>query len=462
MSHAPHTPRVRDDAPPRPVDVIVGPFQRFASFGASGSILLLLCSIAALVWANSPWGATYVALWQETTIKVGFGGAALEKPVVVWINDLLMAAFFFLVGLEIKREIMIGELASPKRAAMPLIAAVGGMVVPGLIYAAFDWGKPSIRGWGIPTATDIAFALGFLALLGSRVPIALRVFLSTLAIADDLGALIIIAAFYTEELAMSYMLYAAVATIVLAVLNMLGVRRAWPFAVVAAALWFFVLKSGVHATIAGVIAAMFIPATMGVDTKKFITFTRDRLEDFEKACEHEEHIARNPRRQAIVQAMEDACDHVQTPLHKLEHALLPWVAFLILPIFALSNAGVNIKEDMPKGDQWLITLGAAVGLALGKPIGITLASLIAVKLGVATLPRNVTWMQLHGAAWLAGIGFTMSLFIAGLAFPDGHALAAAKIGVLGGSLVAAVVGLLILWKSVSGNRNDHGSTQSKH
>lgn len=438
-----------------PVDVVIAPIQRFLDLETAGGIVMLACAALAMFWANSPWVHAYDAIFYET--KISFSIASLKvlgkhPESIYWINDALMAAFFFLVGLEIKREVLIGELSSVKKAAVPLFAALGGMAVPGAIYAAFNWGEPSLRGWGVPMATDIAFALGVMALLGNRVPVALRVFLAALAIADDLGALVIIAAFYTDHLELTNLALAGGCLAVMAGMNLMGVRRSLPYAVVGLFLWFFVLESGVHATIAGVLGAMTIPVRAEVDTKRFMAFTRQRVDELEEEGKHGESIVTSPMQQGLVQSVEDACNRVQSPLHQLEHAMAPWIAFVIVPIFALANAGVPLKGDLTALATSRVPLGVALGLMLGKPIGIMLAAWIAVRMGLGALPRGVTWKHLHGAAWLGGIGFTMSLFIATLAFPSRDDLNAAKLAILVGSAISGIVGLVILSRASSPTR----------
>jgi NhaA family Na+:H+ antiporter len=419
------------------------PFQEFAARETSGGILLLICTATALVWANTPWADYYAALWHAP-ITVGFAGVRLSRDLHFWVNDALMAIFFFVVGLEIKRQLVAGELASPRRAALPILAAGGGVVVPGLIYAALNAGGPGAPGWGIPMATDIAFAIGILALLGDRVPIGLKVFLTALAIADDIAAVLVIAVFYTDQLA-----WGAVALSILCVLaalaaNRLGIRHPLPYAAIGAVLWIAILQSGVHATIAGVLLAFLIPCHTAVNQREFLRHGRALLDHFERAAEAEPfEILADAEQQAAVEALEDACEKVQPPLHRLEHALHPWVTFAITPLFALANAGVSFSgaPGIPN-----IMVGVALGLILGKSTGITLASWLAVRLGIASLPERVSWSHIHGAAWLAGIGFTMSLFIADLAFTGDGRLRAAKLGILIGSICAGIIGSAILMR----------------
>lgn len=362
---------------------------------ASG-LLLMLAAAAAVVWAN--WsGDSYERIWR-TPLAVGLAPFALVKPLLLWINDGLMAVFFLLVALEIKREIRGGELASVRRAALPIAAALGGMIAPAAIYGVLNAGGPGARGWGIPMATDIAFALGVLALLGRRVAPSLRVFLAAVAIADDLGAVLVIALFYTGDLAWMPIGLAMVVFTVLLVVNESGIERATLYLLLGATLWLCVLESGVHATIAGVVLAFTIPPAL---------------------------------------------------ISRLEHALKPWVALAILPLFALSNAGVRLTGGVTAFALDPITIGVVLGLFVGKQLGITASCCVLVRFGIASMPSGATWRQLYAVALLCGIGFTMSLFIATLAFGPSSRLEAAKIGVLAGSLLSGVAGYLV----VAGRRN---------
>ena len=414
---------------------------------AASGIVLLACTVIALAWANSPWAASYSEFFHHRDITVALGETVVIRGSVEWwINDALMAIFFFVVGLEIKREIVVGELSTFRKAALPMMAALGGMVVPAAIFAGLNAGHEGSRGWGVPMATDIAFALGVLALLGRRAPHGLRVFLATLAIADDLGALIVIAVFYTDDLRMGYLGGALACSGLMFVLGALGVRRSAVYLLLGLIVWYLVLMSGVHATIAGVLAALAVPVRSRVDTREFLDFSRRTLDEFDATGPEGTSIAANARQQALVQSLEDACDRVQTPLQVFEHALAPWVAFLIVPLFALGNAGVSLSGGVPEGEALRVTGGVAVGLVLGKPAGILLATWIAVRLGLGELPRGVRWAHVHGVGWLGGIGFTMALFIAQLAYRDGEfLLTSAKVGILAGSGVAAMVGLALLW-----------------
>jgi NhaA family Na+:H+ antiporter len=476
-----HGPLVRPEeiGAPRPVDALLRPLRRFMRFEAAGGILLMLASIAAMIWANSSYGHSYHQIWHETKLSIKIADFQIAWSLGHWINDLLMAVFFLVVGMEIKRELLVGELASVRRAAVPIIAAIGGMAIPAAIYVAFTWGRPEIRGWGVPMATDIAFALGALAILGSRVPFGLRVFLASLAIIDDLGALLVIAIFYSDNLQMTYLGSAAGVAVILLAHNALGVRRAHAYFLWGLVLWYLVYKSGVHATIAGVIVAATIPARTSIDGAGFIRGVRSLAEDFERAGDHDTDVVTNPKQQGVIKTMEVFCERAQTPLQRLEYGLLPWSSFFIVPIFALANAGVVIgggghavpaAADAVAGAAATAShqgiaamllapksLGIMAGLFIGKPIGIFLFTWLAVKVGIGALPRGVTWRHLLGAGFLGGIGFTMSLFIAALAFPDPEQLNIAKAAVLGGSILAGIGGFAVLLtgKPVSQNENGH-------
>jgi NhaA family Na+:H+ antiporter len=429
-----------------PIERLLRPFREFAHLEASGGVVLLAAAALALVWANSPWAGAYAALWH-TPLTVAVGGAVLTQDLHHWINDGLMGLFFFVVGLEIKREVLVGELASPRRAALPAAAALGGMLLPAALYALLNAGGPGAPGWGVPMATDIAFALGVLALLGRRVPLALKVFLTALAVLDDIGAVLVIALFYTPSVSWSALAAAGGVLVLLVAANRLGVRAPLAYGGLGVGLWLAVLLSGVHATVAGVLLAMTVPARTRIDPAAFVARGRAFLADF-AAGPPSPAEARGgfitEGQQTAVLALEEACEHVQTPLHRLEHALHPWVAFAVVPLFALANAGVPLGGDLGAAVAQPVTLGVFVGLVLGKSAGIAAASWLAVRSGLAALPEGVTWRQVCGAAWLGGIGFTMSLFIAALAFGDDGLLAAAKLGILGASLVAGLVGWAIL------------------
>jgi len=379
--------------------------REFLKLESASGILLVVAGALAMVAAN-----TMLAGWYEsllaTPFKIQLGDLELDKPLVIWVNDLLMAIFFLLVGLEIKREVVMGELSDTAKVALPAFGAVGGMLVPAAIYAWLNWNDPvGIRGWAIPSATDIAFALGVLSLFGERVPVGLKIFLMTLAVLDDLGAIVIIALFYTSQLSIEALMLAGLAVAVLLALNRLGVMAIAPYVLVGTMLWVCVLKSGVHATLAGVVTALFVPA-------------RD-----------------------------DPAHPGHPPLLRLEHALHPWVAYGILPVFAFANAGVSLAGLSVEDLLQPIPLGIVLGLVVGKQVGVFSMAWLAIKLGVARLPSGVDLKQIYGAAILCGIGFTMSLFIGMLAFESTAAsevVVTDRLGVLVGSLIAALTGYVVL------------------
>jgi NhaA family Na+:H+ antiporter len=430
-------------APPPVIERILRPFQRFTQQETSSGVVLLACAVIALGWANSPWGGSYEHLWEQR-VTIGHQRYGLTMSLHHWINDGLMAIFFFVVGLEIKRELLIGELSTRQTAALPIAAALGGMIAPALIYTAFNAGTPASRGWGIPMATDIAFSLGALALLGPRVPTVLKVFLAAFAIADDLGAVIVIALFYTAELSMPSLFAAAVIFAALLGANRLGVRNAVVYGVVGIVLWLAVLASGVHATIAGVMLALAIPARTRINESEFIARVEQSLADFRAADEPGTSVLTNPGHQDAIHQLEEACEAAQAPLFKLEEKLHGFVAFGIMPLFALSNAGVRVAGGSLDVLTSPIVLGIVLGLVVGKPIGITAFSWLSARAGIAALSRDVGWGSLHGVSWLGGIGFTMSLFVADLAFGGTPQLEEAKVGILLASTIAGITGYVIL------------------
>jgi len=424
------------------IERVLSPLHRFFSASAAGGLVLLGCTVVALAIANSPWADSYHHLW-EAPVTIGAAGFGLTLSLHAWVNDGLMAVFFFLVGLEIKRETMVGELATRRSATLPVAAAIGGMLVPALLYVLVNRGGPGASGWGVPMATDIAFALGILALVGDRVPTSLRVFLAALAIADDLGAVLVIALFYTNAIDWTALAAAGVALLGLFALNRAGARRPLTYALLGIVLWVFMLKSGVHATIAGVLVALSVPARTRINEDQFLAEAEASLTDFRAADEPGTTVLTNAGHQGALSRLERAADLAQSPLQRMEHALDGIVGFVIMPVFALANAGVSLT-GVASALASPIVLGIALGLLLGKPLGITLLSFIAVRAGAADLPTGMTWRHIHGAAWLAGIGFTMSLFIAALAFGDAALLDTAKIGVLGASIIAGVVGYVLV------------------
>ncbi|MES2459038.1 MAG: Na+/H+ antiporter NhaA [Armatimonadota bacterium] len=434
-------------AAPRPISRLLRPFREFARIQASSGILLLICAVIALLWANSPWSGSYTRL-LGTYVTVGAEGFGVRETVLHWINDGLMAVFFFVVGLEIKREILVGELSSVRKASLPIAAALGGMVIPALLYVLVNRGGPGAGGWGVPMATDIAFALGVLALLGSRAPTALKVFLTAFAIADDIGAVLVIAFFYTASVHVGALLLGFGLLALAALANWSGVRSPLVYVLIGVATWVAFLQSGIHATVAGVLLAMTIPARARIDAATFTERARALVDRFEQAGDKDDNdIPTTNERQVALHTLEQAAERVQTPLQRMEHSLHPWVTFAIMPVFALANAGVPLSGTGGGGLLSPVPLGILLGLVLGKPLGVTAAAWLAVRSGVASLPSGVTWQHVIGAGWLGGIGFTMALFIAGLAFPDANSLASAKLGILGASFMAGVIGFTLLLRS---------------
>lgn len=382
----------------------VNKIQEFMKFDASSGLVLMAMTVLALIAANTGLSGLYKG-FLETNVRLGIGGFEISKPAVLWINDGLMAIFFFLVGLEIKREVLMGELSSIDKASLPIMAAIGGMAGPGLVFVYLNWGSAAtLTGWAIPAATDIAFALGILALLGSRVPVSLKVFLLAIAIIDDLGAIMIIAVFYSSELSVNALTLSMLAFVVAVALNRMGVQRIAPYLIIGVFMWVMVLKSGVHATLAGVLIAMTIPL---------------------KAKEGDKSL-----------------------LYRMEHGLHPWVAFLILPIFAFSNAGVSLTGIEMNDLLEPLPLGIALGLFFGKQIGVFGVTYLLVKSGLSRLPKGMNWQHVYGIACLTGVGFTMSLFIGSLAFNNIEMMNSVRLGVLSGSIMSGILGFAVLRASV--------------
>jgi NhaA family Na+:H+ antiporter len=427
-----------------PIDRLRRPFDHFMHHQSTGGVLLFVGAIAALVLANSPWGTAFHHLW-ELPLGIDIGGFRLERTLHHWINDGLMALFFFVVGLELKREVVGGELSDPRKALLPVAAGFGGMIVPALLFVLFNPpGSDTNSGWGVPMATDIAFALGLMALLGSRVPTALKVFLTTVAIADDLGSVLVIAFFYTQEIGWNYLAIGggALATMVLA--NLLGVRSYLFYGVVGIGLvWTAFLLSGIHATIAGVLAALTIPARTRLNEGQFLSRLRLLTDRFERQdpnglptlSEDQLHTIGAIKRSAAL---------AETPLQRLEQGLHPLVAFVILPLFAFANAGVELPQDPMMALQGTVFLGVLLGLVVGKPVGILLTCWLLLRTGVAKLGAGIRWGHLVGMAVLAGVGFTMSLFVNELAFTDAAPVQQAKLAILLASLIAGSGGYLWL------------------
>ena len=425
-------------------------FDEFTRIEALGGILLVIVTLIALAWANLPWSGAYFGLWH-TELAIELGRFRLAYDLQHWVNDGLMAIFFFVVGLEIKREVLAGELSRPRQAILSIAAAIGGMLVPAALYLALNAGTEGARGWGVPVATDIAFTLGLLTLLGSRVPASLKVFFTAMAIADDLGAVMVIALFYTSGVSWLALGIGAAFLAALVGLNRARVYQPLPYALLGIGLWLAFLKSGVHPTVAGVLLAMTIPARTQADTTAFLAQCTAILSDFERPGATQLG-SQGGRRQAAVQTLETIAERLESPLQRLERTLHPWTTYVVVPIFALANAGVSLGGDLPGALTRPVSLGIIAGLVVGKPLGISLASWLAVRLGLADLPQGVGWPALFSASFLAGIGFTMSLFIAGAGFEDPLLLDAAKIGIIAASLIAATTGALLLNLTTTGYR----------
>lgn len=428
---------------------ILSPFEQFLKRTTAGGVLLVVATVVALALASALGAEAIHHFWDQKLAISASTRFGLELSWHHWVNDGLMALFFLLVGLELKREILVGELSSPRDAVLPVVAAIGGMVVPAAIYAALNAGTPTASGWGIPMATDIAFAVGILVLLAWRIPRNLIIFLTALAIADDLGAVLVIAFFYTAQLDLRALGASGALLALLVLLNRGGIRRPLPYALVGIVFWYAVRESGVHATLAGILLAFTIPARPAF-TPAMFERRIDELQSAFRADRRDTETADDPlgnhRMAAIAEAMEQSAGAVQSPLQRLEHALTPWVTFVIIPVFALANAAIDLT-DVRLGEALAsrATQGIILGLVLGKFVGISLGSWIAVRLGWGRLPSGVEWRHLLGAAWLGGIGFTMSLFIGQLAFRDPVVMEQAKLGILIASAVSAAIGLAWLF-----------------
>ena len=426
-----------------PSEALAEPFERFARVKAASGFILLGCAAAALALANSPWAGAVRDFWQ-LDFTVGLEGFELEKPLILWVNDGLMAVFFFLVGLEIKREMLAGELASLRQAMVPVVAAVAAMAAPALVYLAVNAGTPFERGWGIPMATDIAFVLCVLSLLGDRVPLSLKVFLTALAIVDDIGAVLVIAVFYTPDISRAALAVGLAGVVAAGLGNALRARATLFYALAGLVAWVGFLKSGVHPTVAGVLVAMCIPARTRSGVVDFKRAAGEALAGLEGAAQSGVTALADARRHVLLAAVEQASRHAATPLRRMEHALVPWVSFGIMPIFALANAGVSLEGLSLAALARPVTLGVAAGLALGKLTGVFASVWLMHKTGLAPLPAFTTWRHVLGAGILAGIGFTMSLFVAQLAFASPQTLDDAKVGIIAVSLFSGVAGWLVL------------------
>ena len=432
-------------------------FETFVETESASGVLLFLCAIVAVLWANSSGAHLYHAIF-ETPITLGVGSFTAQKSLHHVINDALMVVFFLVVGLEIKREVLVGELSTTKQALLPVAAALGGMIVPALIYTVTVGGGAAEHGWAIPMATDIAFSLAVLSILGSRVPSALKILLTALAIVDDLGAVLVIALFYTSSLSAHYLGIAVSLVALLIMFNRLGLRHTLPYLIVGVFLWYAVLMSGVHSTIAGVLLAFTIPLGYSLDPNELVKEAKDALEKFDLR-----HASPNSLTRDEQMALEKlGMLHRQTtpPLENLLHQLHPWVAFLIMPLFALANSGITVEGNFLGALQHPVSLGVALGLVLGKPIGILAACAIAVKCGLAALPKGAQFKDILGIGILAGIGFTMSLFISGLAFSDPEIATVSKVGILSGSTISLVIGYLYLARTPRSDGSSQRTVQT--
>ncbi|MGB1110379.1 MAG: Na+/H+ antiporter NhaA [Gammaproteobacteria bacterium] len=428
---------------------ILTPFEHFLHRETAGGVVLMTCTVIALVLANSPLVGSYEHL-LHIPMGFSFGETSLVMSLHHWINDGLMTLFFFVVGLEIKREVLVGELSRPKQAALPIVAAMGGMVVPALLYFAINPEGPTSQGWGVPMATDIAFAVGVMVLLGKRVPPSMFAFLVALAIVDDLGAVAVIAIFYTDNISLQALFASGLLLCLLVLMNIVGIRRPMPYFIVGLFLWLAMHASGIHATVAGVLTAWTIPARPKFSPEAFSRMVQGlmaRYNQFARREGQQDEIINNmQQRRAIVQTLENGVHMMETPLQRLEYSFHTPVAFLVIPIFALANAGVPIDfAHLGTALTEPVALGVMVGLIFGKLIGIAGASLLAIKLGLGEMPKGASRNHIIGVALLGGIGFTMSIFISELGF-KGHAemLLSAKTGILFASLIAGVLGYLIL------------------
>ena len=425
---------------------IIKPLTRFIKDESFSGILLVFVTVLALFWANSPFEGSYHKLW-ETKFTLDIGGYGLSKPLHFWINEGLMAIHLFLIGLEIKREVMIGKLSTLRTSLLPILAAIGGMIVPAIIYISFNIDTPvNINGWAIPMATDLAFALGILTLLGKRVPVALKVFLSALAIVDDIGAVLSIAFFYSEGLLLQHLGIAAGVFLLMFFLNYMGVRNIWVYVVFGIfGLWLNILLSGIHAPVAGVLAALTIPARRKVNTNEFARRIGRQVKAFQYTIQQESHLLLTGNQLNIIDKIRSYCRHAESPLQKLEHRVHGFAIYFVMPVFAFANTGLPISANVM---EVLYTNSASsgifFGLLFGKVIGVSLFALLSVRLGIAALPEGVTPGQIIGLGFLAGIGFTMSVFISELAFYDEDLTTLAKKAIFAASFLSGVIGYVML------------------
>lgn len=425
--------------------ILITPFQKFVKIESFSGILLFSATIIALIWANSPYSQMYESLWQYE-IGIVTQSFELTKPLILWINDGLMAIFFFLIGLELKRELLIGELDSPQKAAFPFFAAIGGMLIPAILFLIFNKNPETINGWGIPIAADIAFTLAILKLVGSRVPLSLKVFLTAFAIIDDIGAVLVIAVFYSSGINWLLLAYAFVLFSILLFLSYRKIHSKYLILLFGIIIWILFLKAGIHPTVAGILLAFTIPIRQKVDVKTFTNKLNDIANEIKISTDNENYILSKKQIEQI-DNLEACSDKVQSPLQQLEHRLHNWVAFFIIPLFAFANAGVSFGTDMNLDSALVANI--AICLFAGNFIGVSLMSFLSMKLKLAALPEGVNFIQILGIASLAGVGFTMSIFISNLAFVANPVfIDSAKTGIIIGSLFSGIVGFLILKLSI--------------
>lgn len=433
-----------------PIDKLIQPVNRFIHLEYTSGIVLFLGVVTALIWVNSPFSESYHHIW-DIEFSFGFDRHVLSHPLHLWINDGLMAIFFFVIGLELKREFIAGELSTLSKAALPMFAALGGMLVPAAIYIAFNYGTAGEHGWGIPMATDIAFALALLSIAGKHIPASIKVFLSALAVADDLGAVLVIAFFYSAGIVWLPLLIGLGFLVILAIGNFLGVRSSAFYLLIGFGVWVGFLLSGVHPTIAGVLVAFTIPARTKINEKLYSTRLRELSAEFDREIPNKNSLT-TPKQHVTIEHVKTLSLAAQTPLQKIETALHPWVAFVIMPLFALANAGIVIGADFFSLLINPVSIGVSLGLVIGKFMGVLLFTWVMVKTGWASLPYGATWKHIMGVALLAGIGFTMSLFVSALAFHQAQMIDQAKYGILLASLIAGIAGIIVL-KAQSGKVN---------
>lgn len=423
--------------------ILLNPISRFINNSTTSGVVLFATAVIALILANSPLQDAYHHFWQHT-FSIGFNEYVVSKSLHHWINDGLMSIFFFVIGLELKKEIMMGELSKPKKAVLPICAGLGGMAIPALLYLTLNPSGEASAGWGIPMATDIAFALGILYMLGDRVPVSLKVFLTVLAITDDLGAVLVIALFYTSDISMMSLLFGGGFLVILIVANLLGVRNTVFYGIVGiGGLWMAFLLSGVHATVAGVLAALTIPANVKIQDKRFVVKMNALTNDFEQSTPNNVTLL-SYEQLHIVERIRFYSKAALTPLQRLEHSMTPFIAFVVMPIFAIANVGITFSGNFSQNLVSNVSLGVILGLVVGKFIGIVAISKILVKLKLAVLPDGLQWQHIYGVAILAGVGFTMSLFITDLAFIDSAYILQAKIGIFVASVLCGIGGYLTL------------------